>query len=209
MKRIFMLILLLQIGTLLFAEAENSSDAKSMPGEAPQQTFFLWKGTGTPLISVFSIDVEFLLRGVTNLGWGAGVRYERYIWNHLAGKIGFGHGTFHVKDTDEWCTTVSFSLFALYYPFTRELRGFYTGLGGYFDYVGYFGGETLPENVVDTFISVYPLIGYKLWFCRWLMLDFFGGYKVAFLPDDAVTFGDVDTIIGTGVKWGVSIKLNL
>ena len=208
----------LLIFPLLPLTAEETSSLSEDPPPAeespapeanrPEQKFFLWHGTGKPLRSVFSLDVEFLLRGVSNLGWGAGIRYERYIWNHIAGKVGFGHGTFKVRDTDAWCTTVSFSLFALYYPFTYELRGFYAGLGGYFDYVGYFGDANVPKDVADTFISIYPLAGYKLWFCRWLMLDFFAGYKVAFIPDDAVTFGDVKTIIGSGVKWGVSLKFN-
>lgn len=161
-----------------------------------------------PVKSMFTFDLDFLQVGLQNRGWGFGIRYERYIAYHIAVKGGFGHSTFKIKNTDSICTTVSLHGILEYYPFSTSLNGFYFGFGSYFDYLGY-GGADVPDDVKNDFVSVYNMAGLKVRACKYLIADFYGGYKYVVNEEDGEDYGDVDSYIKSGVKAGVSLKLKL
>lgn len=154
---------------------------------------------------LFSLDLDYLTQGLKNNGWGLGIRYEQYIWNHIAAKVCFGHSTFIIDG--DWTPSVSFGLFAEYYPFQKGLDGLYAAFGGYFDFIA------LPESVFDEesdesaiCLSIYPLVGYKLRLFKWLSTDFYCDYKYI-LPGHSIPSG-FEKYITSGIKLGVSLKFH-
>lgn len=154
---------------------------------------------------IFSLDFDYLTQGLKNNGWGLGIRYEQYIWNHIAAKFCFGHSTFSIDGN--WCPSVSFGMFAEYYPFQKGLDGLYAAFGGYFDFIA------LPESAAGEesdgkaiCLSIYPLAGYKLRLFKWLSTDFYCGYKYI-LPGHNLPSG-YETYIASGIKLGISLKFH-
>lgn len=189
------------------AGAENSdsvSEPEQKQSEKPKQKRYF--GSRDEIRTrIFSLDFDYLTQGLKNNGWGLGIRYEQYIWNHIAAKFCFGHSTFIIDGN--WSPTVSFGIFAEYYPFQKGLDGLYVAFGSYFDFIA------LPESAVseesDTkaiCLSIYPLVGYKLRLFKWLSTDFYCGYKYILPGHDLPS--DFQKYITNGVKLGVSLKFH-
>ena len=155
---------------------------------------------------IISVDLDYLFMGLKNSGWGLGIYYEQYIWNHLASKICFGHSTFCIDG--DWCPTVSFGMFAECYPFQKGLDGLYIAFGGYFDFIELPDSDGITEDTKSTYLSIYPLAGYKLRICKWLSTDIFCGYKHIFTDESESVWDDFDKYIVSGVKAGVAIKFH-
>ncbi|MCR5606318.1 MAG: hypothetical protein K6F69_05860 [Treponema sp.] len=200
MKKILLIEIILCLFFCIFPLYSQSID--NNPSEESVET-----NADVEKKSNLSFGFEFLMTGLSNGGWGAGFYYERHLVGHLAWKCGFGHSTFHIENTEEYCTTVMFSLFAEYYPFSTSLKGFYFALGGSFDYLGYFGNEIMPASIQKEFTSIYPLLGIKFKIYRLLNVELSCGYKFVFKDESKTTFGNVDSYLNSGPRYNASIKL--
>ena len=99
-------------------------------------------------------------------------------------------------------------MFAECYPFQKGLDGLYIAFGGYFDFIELPDSDGITEDTKSTYLSIYPLAGYKLRICKWLSTDIFCGYKHIFTDESESVWEDFDKYIVSGVKAGVAIKFH-
>ena len=153
---------------------------------------------------LLSLDFMLLAMQLSNLGIGFGVQYERQIFPHHAIKGYFGHAVINTHYEDTYCVTVSFGLFAEWYPLSRQMRKLYVGVGSYFDYLSYESNK-IPEDATGEMLSVIPQIGYKFSLPWHLLLDVNCGYKYAYQMDGEA-YGNAVNYLKRGFQYGVSLK---
>jgi hypothetical protein len=160
-----------------------------------------------PVNRLISLDLGYSLTGFTNSGWGIGANYERALLRFLSVKGGIGHMTFQTDIDDVYCTSVTVSLFAHYYPLAGGLDKSYIGLGCSADFMHYFGDGALPDNPADTLISIIPVTGWKWYVLRPLMIDIHAGYK--FVIPGAENYAKIKEYVNAGVQFGIGFKILL
>lgn len=162
----------------------------------------------TRLDQIISLDIDYLVTGLTNQGWGLGIKYEKSIFNYFSIKGGFGHMTFKTGLGNMYCTSVNLSLFIHFYPFGNGLDKLYFGIGNGCDFMNYFGdSEKMPEKSEDTIIFITPNIGYKWYLLKYIMLDFNIGYKIDIVSSN--NYADIKKYIGLGFQFNAGFKLLL
>jgi hypothetical protein len=160
---------------------------------------------------IFSLDLGYALTGLTNSGWGLGVSYEQKMLDFLSIKGGFGHMTFLTSHEDVYCTSVSISLSANYYPLRDGLDKLYVGLGSNGDFMNYFGSGDVPDNPEDIIISLTSVLGWKFRVFQYLMIDLHSGYKL--IIQNAENYrgieGYIDRKLFAGIEFGINFKIVL
>ena len=202
--KFFCAVCLILLSFSMFAEElQNQQEEQTTQSEAPKNFFFSKNDIRTKL---FSLDLSYLFNGISNNGWGLGLKYEQYFAHHLAGQLHFGHSTFVVNK--QFCPTVTFGLFLEYYPFREGLDGFYIALGGLFDFVALRLISEIPKDKRETYLSVYPFVGWKIKILKWLSADLTCGYKKVFINEAEESFDDIKVFVNSGVKLTASIKIH-
>ena len=153
---------------------------------------------------LLSLDFMLLATQLSNLGIGFGIQYERQFFPHYAMKGYFGHATINTRYRDAYCITVSFGLFAEWYPLSRQLRKLYMGFGSYFDYLSY-AGDDIPDDASGEMLSLIPQLGYKFTLPRHWLLDISCAYKYAWQMTGEA-YGEAVEYLKRGFQYGVSLK---
>jgi hypothetical protein len=155
--------------------------------------------------NLFSLDISYALTGLLNQGWGLGVSFEKKIVDWLSFTGIFGHMTFSTDLKDVYCTSVSISLFANYYPLSNGLDKLYVSVGNGCDFMNYFGKGELPETPEDSLVYITPLLGWKFNVTRFLMIDISTGYK--FIIADAENYKAIKDYVNPGFRFNIGFKL--
>lgn len=205
-KRFCLLFFMVLIFTAAaFCEESQPSTVQSAPEENTKKNSY-FASRGEIRTSIFSLDLSYLLNALKNNGVGIGARYERYFSYHLAGQAHFGHSLFFVEG--KVIPAVTLGLFAECYPFREGLDGFYVVFGSTLDYVAFSLIPNVMEGVEQTYISIYPMLGYKLRIFKWMSADFFLGYKYSFINTEKYPRKKIEDYIGSGFKFGISLKFH-
>ena len=156
---------------------------------------------------IFSLETEYLAKGLKNNGWGIGFSYERELYQGIAVKGGLSHMTMWMKNPSLILTSVEVTGDLLYYPFQRGLDWFYSGLQCKTGFFMYNGSSITEENSQDCVISLYPLIGWKQSFFDIVMIDIFGGYRFVVNPQDQK--GMIKNQVKNAFEYGLKVKVSL
>lgn len=156
---------------------------------------------------IFSLETEYLAKGLKNNGWGIGFSYERELFHGIAVKGGLSHMTMWMKNPSLILTSVEVTGDILYYPFLRGLNWLYFGGQCKTGFFMYDGSSVSEENSQDCVISLYPLIGWKQSFVDIVMLDIFGGYRFVVNPQDQK--GVIKDQVKNAFEYGLKVKISL
>ena len=156
---------------------------------------------------IFSLETEYLAKGLKNNGWGIGFSYERELYQGIAVKGGLSHMTMWMKNPSLILTSVEITGDVLYYPFLRGLDWFYSGIQCKTGFFMYNGSSITEENSQDCVISLYPLIGWKQSFFDIVMIDIFGGYRFVVNPQDQK--GMIKNQVKNAFEYGLKVKVSL
>lgn len=156
---------------------------------------------------IFSLETEYLAKGLKNNGWGIGFSYERELFHGMAVKGGFSHITMWMKNPSLILTSVEVTGDILYYPFLRGLDWLYFGGQCKTGFFMYDGSSISEENNQDCVISLYPLIGWKQSFVDIVMIDVFSGYRFVVNPHDQK--GVIKDQVKNAFEYGLKVKISL
>lgn len=156
---------------------------------------------------IFSLETEYLAKGLKNNGWGIGFSYERELFHGMAVKGGLSHMTMWMKNPSLILTSVEVAGDILYYPFLRGLEWLYFGGQCKTGFFMYDGSSVLEENNQDCVISLYPLIGWKQSFVDIVMIDVFSGYRFVVNPQDQK--GVIKDQVKNNFEYGLKVKISL
>lgn len=156
---------------------------------------------------IFSLETEYLAKGLKNNGWGIGFSYERELYQGIAVKGGLSHMTMWMKNPSLILTSVEVTGDILYYPFLRGLEWLYFGGQCKTGFFMYDGSSVSEENSQDCVISVYPLIGWKQSFVDIVMIDVFSGYRFVVNPHDQK--GVIKDQVKNAFEYGLKVKISL
>ena len=155
----------------------------------------------------FYLDLSYSLTGFQNHGWGIGLTYERKLLDHFSGEGNLGHMTFLTDIENVYSTSVSLSLFANYYPLSRNLDKLYIGAGNGCDFMHYFGKGKLPPSAKDIIIHITPRIGWKFHIFSFLMIDLSAGYK--FIVSNTQNHREIKNYVNPGFRFGFDFMIFL
>ena len=156
---------------------------------------------------IFSLETEYLAKGLKNNGWGIGFSYERELFHGMAVKGGLSHMTMWMKNPSLILTSVEVTGDILYYPFLRGLDWLYFGGQCKTGFFMYDGSSISEENNQDCVISLYPLIGWKQSFVDIVMVDVFSGYRFVVNPQDQK--GVIKDQVKNAFEYGLKVKISL
>ncbi len=156
---------------------------------------------------IFSLETEYLAKGLKNNGWGIGFSYERELFHGMAVKGGLSHMTMWMKNPSLILTSVEVTGDILYYPFLRGLDWLYFGGQCKTGFFMYDGSSVSEENSQDCVISLYPLIGWKQSFVDIVMIDVFSGYRFVVNPQDQK--GVIKDQVKNNFEYGLKVKISL
>ena len=156
---------------------------------------------------IFSLETEYLAKGLKNNGWGIGFSYERELFHGIAVKGGLSHMTMWMKNPSLILTSVEVTGDILYYPFLRGLNWLYFGGQCKTGFFMYDGSSVSEENSQDCVISLYPLIGWKQSFVDIVMVDVFSGYRFVVNPQDQK--GVIKSQVKNAFEYGLKVKVSL
>ena len=156
---------------------------------------------------IFSLETEYLAKGLKNNGWGIGFSYERELFHGMAVKGGLSHMTMWVKNPSLILTSVEVTGDILYYPFLRGLNWLYFGGQCKTGFFMYDGSSISEENNQDCVISLCPLIGWKQSFVDIVMIDVFSGYRFVVNPQDQK--GVIKDQVKNNFEYGLKVKISL
>ena len=156
---------------------------------------------------IFSLETEYLTKGLKNNGWGIGFSYERELFHGMAVKGGLSHMTMWMKNPSLILTSVEITGDILYYPFLRGLDWLYFGGQCKTGFFMYDGSSVSEENNQDCVISLYPLIGWKQSFVDIVMIDVFSGYRFVVNPHDQK--GVIKDQVKNNFEYGLKVKISL
>ena len=156
---------------------------------------------------IFSLETEYLAKGLKNNGWGIGFSYERELFHGMAVKGGLSHMTMWMKNPSLILTSVEVTGDILYYPFLRGLDWLYFGGQCKTGFFMYDGSSISEENNQDCVISLYPLIGWKQSFVDIVMIDVFSGYRFVVNPQDQK--GVIKDQVKNAFEYGLKVKISL
>ena len=156
---------------------------------------------------IFSLETEYLAKGLKNNGWGIGFSYERELFHGMAVKGGLSHMTMWMKNPSLILTSVEVTGDILYYPFLRGLDWLYFGGQCKTGFFMYDGSSVSEENSQDCVISLYPLIGWKQSFVDIVMIDVFSGYRFVVNPQDQK--GVIKDQVKNAFEYGLKVKISL
>ena len=156
---------------------------------------------------IFSLETEYLAKGLKNNGWGIGFSYERELFHGMAVKGGLSHMTMWMKNPSLILTSVEVTGDILYYPFLRGLDWLYFGGQCKTGFFMYDGSSVSEENNQDCVISLYPLIGWKQSFVDIVMVDVFSGYRFVVNPHDQK--GIIKDQVKNNFEYGLKVKISL
>ena len=156
---------------------------------------------------IFSLETEYLAKGLKNNGWGIGFSYERELFHGIAVKGGLSHMTMWMKNPSLILTSVEVTGDILYYPFLRGLDWLYFGGQCKTGFFMYDGSSVSEENSQDCVISLYPLIGWKQSFVDIVMVDVFSGYRFVVNPQDQK--GVIKSQVKNAFEYGLKVKVSL
>ena len=154
---------------------------------------------------LLSLDFMLLAKELSSGGIGFGIQYEQQIFPHHAVKGYFGHATINTGYENYYCVTVSFGLFAEWYPLSKQLRRLYVGVGSYFDYLGYITESEKIEEASGEILSVISQLGYKFSLPQHFLLDVFCGYKYPY-QTEVKAYGRASDYLKSGFQYGISLK---
>jgi len=156
---------------------------------------------------IFSLETEYLAKGLKNNGWGIGFSYERELFHGMAVKGGLSHMTMWMKNPSLILTSVEITGDILYYPFLRGLDWLYFGGQCKTGFFMYDGSSISEENNQDCVISLCPLIGWKQSFVDIVMVDVFSGYRFVVNPHDQK--GIIKDRVKNAFEYGIKVKVSL
>ena len=156
---------------------------------------------------IFSLETEYLAKGLKNNGWGIGFSYERELFHGMAVKGGLSHMTMWMKNPSLILTSVEVAGDILYYPFLRGLDWLYFGGQCKTGFFMYDGSSVSEGNNQDCVISLYPLIGWKQSFVDIVMIDVFSGYRFVVNPQDQK--GVIKDQVKNAFEYGLKVKISL
>lgn len=156
---------------------------------------------------IFSLETEYLAKGLKNNGWGIGFSYERELFHGMAVKGGLSHMTMWMRNPSLILTSVEVTGDILYYPFLRGLDWLYFGGQCKTGFFMYDGSSVSEENSQDCVISLYPLIGWKQSFVDIVMIDVFSGYRFVVNPQDQK--GVIKDQVKNAFECGLKVKISL
>ena len=156
---------------------------------------------------IFSLETEYLTKGLKNNGWGIGFSYERELFHGMAVKGGLSHMTMWMKNPSLILTSVEITGDILYYPFLRGLDWLYFGGQCKTGFFMYDGSSVSEENSQDCVISLCPLIGWKQSFVDIVMVDVFSGYRFVVNPHDQK--GIIKDQVKNNFEYGLKVKISL
>ena len=156
---------------------------------------------------IFSLETEYLAKGLKNNGWGIGFSYERELFHGMAVKGGLSHMTMWMKNPSLILTSVEITGDILYYPFLRGLDWLYFGGQCKTGFFMYDGSSVSEENSQDCVISLCPLIGWKQSFVDIVMVDVFSGYRFVVNPHDQK--GIIKDQVKNNFEYGLKVKISL
>ena len=156
---------------------------------------------------IFSLETEYLAKGLKNNGWGIGFSYERELFHGMAVKGGLSHMTMWMKNPSLILTSVEVTGDILYYPFLRGLDWLYFGGQCKTGFFMYDGSSVSEENSQDCVISLCPLIGWKQSFVDIVMIDVFSGYRFVVNPQDQK--GVIKDQVKNAFEYGLKVKISL
>ena len=163
------------------------------------------KTSDVEITHLLSLDFMLLLKELSSGGIGFGVQYEQQVFPHYALKGYFGHATINTKWQNYYCTTVSFALFAEWYPLSNQLRQLYIGAGSYFDYLAYLIDENEAQNMSGEILSVVSQVGYKFSLPHNFLIDVFCSYKYPY-KSSVQLLGRAEDYLKSGFQYGIGIK---
>ena len=156
---------------------------------------------------IFSLETEYLAKGLKNNGWGIGFSYERELFHGMAVKGGLSHMTMWMKNPSLILTSVEVTGDILYYPFLRGLDWLYFGGQCKTGFFMYDGSSVSEENSQDCVISLCPLIGWKQSFVDIVMIDVFSGYRFVVNPHEQK--GVIKDQVKNAFEYGLKVKISL
>lgn len=156
---------------------------------------------------IFSLETEYLAKGLKNNGWGIGFSYERELFHGMAVKGGLSHMTMWMKNPSLILTSVEVTGDILYYPFLRGLDWLYFGGQCKTGFFMFDGSSVSEENSQDCVISLCPLIGWKQSFVDIVMVDVFSGYRFVVNPHDQK--GIIKDRVKNTFEYGIKMKVSL
>lgn len=156
---------------------------------------------------IFSLETEYLAKGLKNNGWGIGFSYERELFHGMAVKGGLSHMTMWMKNPSLILTSVEVTGDILYYPFLQGLDWLYFGGQCKTGFFMYDGSSVSEENSQDCVISLCPLIGWKQSFVDIVMIDVFSGYRFVVNPQDQK--GVIKDRVKNTFEYGLKVKISL
>lgn len=178
-------------------------DSEASPKEAEKKE----------ITRILSLDFSFLRFGIQNNGWGIGIRYEHRFFPHFSFSGGFSHTTVETNLDDLYCTTVGLLFLANWYPFSKDLRYAYIGIGSGIDFLNYFGKNVEEEASHSSVLSCVYRLGVRFplplprirFFARRCLIDLFIGWKQLFYAD-GLLYGSVSSYVKNGFQCGCSVK---
>lgn len=179
LKKLLCAILFSLIISAVFAEEEASINKPS------------------ELTRILSLDANFTITALKNLGVGFGVNYEQKLTDFLSIKPGLGHMACF---SDITAITVDIKLFTNYYPLSGGLNKLYIGIGSICDFIMYRTDKNIPQDVA---ISIITVLGWKWRITSFLMIDPFIGWKFFVMKTD--NYLNVDNYLNGGFQWGINV----
>jgi len=150
---------------------------------------------------IFSLDTDFIVTAVKNVGYGVGINYEHKLTDFLSVKSGFGH---MVCFSDIIVVTVGINLFFNYYPLSDGLDKLYIGVGNGCDFLMYPEDDNMPE---DTAIFLMPILGWKWKAKSYLMIEPYVGWKFYIMETN--NYKEANNYLNYDFQWGINLKFFL
>jgi hypothetical protein len=148
---------------------------------------------------IISLDTNFTIIALKNLGFGIGVNYEQKLTDFLSIKSGLGH---MVCFYDTPVVTVDLQLFSYYYPLSNGLDKLYIGFGSGCDFIMYPSNKEIPQDIA---ISLMPMVGWKWKMTSFLMIEPFVGGRFYIMKTE--NYVNVDNYLNSGFQWGMNFRL--
>ncbi|MCR5290235.1 MAG: hypothetical protein K6E51_09615 [Treponema sp.] len=161
-----------------------------------------------PVDQLLSFDFLLLFNQLTNQGFGLGGQLERQIVPHFSYRMYLGSAVFNTLYESYYCTTLTLSFFGHYYPFSRQLLGYYVCMGDSFDFLGYFGNGQMSKDNNGYVLSLEFQSGYKFNLPLGLIFDIFLGYKIG-LSAEGEIFGTAESYLNRGIRYGLGFRKSL
>lgn len=191
---------------------ENPEDSKKGYGyyfwEELKSQFQVAIDGEVPVLRLCTFGPILMTNEFKTTGLGFSFEYEHQIIPHISLKDRTRFTTFLTGYSDLVCLTMYTSLFAEYYPMSRQLRKLYVGIGGSVEGFIYVNGKENIEGSDERgwVFAVTPEVGYKMTAGLGIIIDMYIGYKWTY-PINTVFYGSTKDFFGDNLVYGFNIHI--